>query len=369
MFAWAATRLGLLLAALVISPLVGTPGRGTDAAVPGPLAILGAWDTTWYVDISRYGYPVDTASVGLTFTNFAFFPLVPGIMAFGSMAGLNPFWTALIVANIGLLVAMAGMDWLTRREFGPEVASRVVWTLALLPTSLYAALPYTEGPVLGIAVVCAVLAMRGQIAIAGLLAAFVALARPPGILVALLVVLIALRNPAISRWKAIALGGGPAALALSGFLLWMQLARGSWSLPFDAQRPWGRGQPIVGLFTTLPELVQRAWIEVTNRRFTSEWTAVFRDLLALVVASFLILALARMVGWRSPWTVYSILCLAIPLSSGSPASLARFSVLAFPLIWPIAAWVGTVQRRQLWIASSAVALTLLFIVQLKFRAP
>jgi hypothetical protein len=369
LFAWATTRLGLLLAALVISPLVGTPGRGTDAAVPGPLSILGSWDTTWYLDISRHGYPADTSPVGTTFTNFAFFPFVPGIMAVGSMVGLNPFWTGLIVANTGLLVALAGMDWLTRREFGPAIASRVVWTAALLPTSLYAALPYTEGPVLGIAVICAVLALRGQVAIAGLLAAFVALARPPGMLVALLVVLIALRNPATSRWRAVALGGGPAALAVSGFLLWMQQARGSWSLPFDAQRPWGRGQPIIGLFTTLPGLVERAWNEVIHGRFTSEWTSVLRDLLALGVATFLILALAKMVGWRSPWTIYSILCLAIPLSSGSSASLARFSVLAFPLIWPIAVWVGEVRRRQLWIASSAVTLTLLFIVQLKFRAP
>ena len=66
---------------MVASLLLGLPTRGVDPAVPHALALLGGWDTTWYLDIARHGYAHDTGQVGTVFTNLAFFPLLPGIMA------------------------------------------------------------------------------------------------------------------------------------------------------------------------------------------------------------------------------------------------------------------------------------------------
>ena len=366
---WAISRAVFLILGVVATAIFGPPERGVDAVVPSWLSLFGGWDTSWYLDIAQHGYVTDVGAVGHSFTNVAFFPLLPGIMAAGRVIGMNPFWTAILVANVGVLVALMGIDWLTRREFGHPLATRTIWVFAFLPTGLFAALPYTEGLVLAFAVTAAVLASRGQVALAGLLAALAALARPPGILVAVLVVLIAIRRPGASRLRAITIGAGPSLAALGGLFIWMQRTRGSWSLPLDAQRAWGRGQLITGLWTSLPGFVQRAVDQVIHGHVTADWTSFTRDVAALVVAAALTIRLARRVGWGSPWTVYSALSVALPFSSGSPTSLARFSLMAFPLVWPLTEWVGADRNRHRVFAVAALALTALLVAQLRIRSP
>lgn len=366
---WAVSRLVFFALGALATAIVGAPERGVDPVVPRWIALFGGWDTSWYLDIARNGYATNVAAVGDSFTNFAFFPLLPGVMAAGRFVGINPFWTAVLAANLGVLVALMGIDWLTRQEFGPELAGRSVWVLAFVPTGLFSALPYTEGLVLAFAVLAAVLATRGMIVGAGLVAALAALARPPGILVAVLVVLIAWRRGDRSRLRAIACGAGPAVAAFGVFLVWMQHARGSWSLPLDAQRAWGRGQLITGLWTSLPGFVAHAADQVIHGQVTADWTSFVRDVAALVFAIVLVARLARRVGWRSPWTVYSLLSVALPFSSGSPTSLARFSLMAFPLVWPLTDWVGADQRRQRVLAGVALGLTALLVFQLRIRSP
>jgi hypothetical protein len=74
-------------------------------------------------------------------------------------------------------------------------------------------------------------------------------------------------------------------------------------------------------------------------------------------------------GLRSPWVVYSLMVLALPLSSGSIASLGRFGVLAFPLAWPAGDWLLADRRRVPWAAAAAVLLTVLLVAQLEMRSP
>ena len=50
-------------------------------------------------------------------------------------------------------------------------------------------------------------------------------------------------------------------------------------------------------------------------------------------------------GLRSPWVAYSAVVLAVPLSSGTITSMARFGLMAFPLLWPLADWLGATPRR------------------------
>ncbi|CAN0504573.1 unnamed protein product, partial [Phaeothamnion confervicola] len=86
--AWLGSRLIILAAALVAGQAFGVPTRGVDPAVPSSLVQLGGWDTTWYLDIARNGYEHDVGQVGHVFTNLAFFPLMPGVMALFLVVGL-----------------------------------------------------------------------------------------------------------------------------------------------------------------------------------------------------------------------------------------------------------------------------------------
>jgi hypothetical protein len=368
--AWAATRLLVLVAGLVASAALGVPTRGTDPSVPRAVSLLGGWDTTWYLDIARHGYQHDVSQVGTAFTNLAFFPLLPGVMALALAVGLNPFITALCLSNLVFLGALTAVHGLTAHRFGAAAATRATWALALLPPATYAFLAYTEGLTLALGAAAALAAIRRRWALAGAAAALAALARPPGTLVALLLVLLAWRDPAPRRARRIALAAAPTAVAVAAFLGWMQVARGSWDLPFRAQRAWDRGQIVTGLVTDGPSEIEAGIHRLIHLQVSAAWTSTVRDLAAVLVFGWLLVRLWRREGGlRSPWVAYSLAVLALPLSTGTIASFARFGVVAFPLMWPLGDWLGDDRRRWTAYTVLAVAITCLLVAQLSMRSP
>jgi hypothetical protein len=375
--AWAVSR-GLTLALGVIASLAfGIPTRGVDPAVPDALALLGGWDTTWYLDVARHGYALDMGQVGHVYTNLAFFPLLPGIMALFLALGLNPFVGALVVGNLAFLGALWGIHAFTAARAGEAAAIRATWVMALLPPAAYCSLAYTEAIALACAVAAALAAVRGRWALAGLVAALGTLARPTGILVALLLALLAVGEPPPGRWRRAALGVLPSVAAMAAFLGWMAAARGSAFLPFDAQRAWDRGQAGYGWITHFPTEIAAGWDLVASGTFTAAWHATARDLVFLALYAWLLVRLWRAEGGvRSPWVVYSAAALVVPLSSGTIGSIARFGVLAFPLVWPLADWLSGDRaaaiwdrRRAVWAGGTAAVLIALLVAQLTMRSP
>ena len=367
--AWLGSRLLILAAALAAGLAFGVPTRGVDPAVPQSLVQLGGWDTTWYLDIARHGYEHDLGQVGEVFTNLAYFPLMPGLMALFLAIGLNPFIGGLVISNLAFLGALGGLHALTASRFGDATAARATWVMALAPPALYCSLAYTEGIALACAVLAALCAVRRRYALAGLIAAVAGLTRPTGILVALLVALISLQDPAAGRIRRLALAVLPTALAVAAFLGWMAVARGSALLPLEAQRAWDRGQLGVGLVTAAPNEIAAGWRLAASGHFTAAWTATARDLGFLAVYLWLLVRLWRSEGPRSPWVIYCAAVIAVPLSSGTTTSLARFGLLAFPLAWPMADWLDRDERRALRAGAVAVGLTLLLVAQLTIRSP
>ncbi len=364
--AWAVSRAIVLAFALAGSAALGLPERGVDPAVPRALELIGGWDTSWYLNVARFGYERDAGQVGEVFSNLAFYPLLPGIMALALAVGLNPFLAALAISNLAFLGALYGVSALTRARFGEAMAVRTTWTLALFPMAVVASMAYTEALTLALAVAAAVLATRGRWALAGLAAAPAALARPPGVLAAVLVALIAWQAPEPRRARRLALALLPSVVAIAAFLCWLQVARGDWSLSFTAQRAWDRGQPVVGLVTALPREIAAAAGHIAGAEFFAAWTAVGRDLAFAALFVWLLVRLWRSDGGlRSPWVAYSALVLAVPLSTGSVDSMGRFGLMAFPLMWPLADWADATPRRRNWCIAGAVAVTALLVAQLK----
>lgn len=368
--AWASSRALVLGAAILFSVLLGVPERGVDPYVPHWLSLLGGWDTTWYLDVARHGYVHDMGQVGEIYTNLAFFPLMPGVMAAAIGIAVNPFAAALVVANLAFLGALAALAALTRGRDGELAAGRAVWTLALLPPALYCSLAYTEGLALASAIGAALAAVRGRWWAAGLLAAVASLSRPTGGIVVLLLVMLALGEPGPGRVRRVLWSAVPSIAAVGAFLGWMQVARGSAMLPFDAQRAWDRGQLGTGLVTAMPHEIAAGWDLVRDMNFTAAWTATFRDLAFLVLYAWLLARLWRREGGlRSPWVAYSAAVLLIPISSGTITSFARLGLLAFPLVWPLADWVHERPGRPRAAAALAVVLIVVLVAQLEIRSP
>ncbi|MFM8828740.1 MAG: hypothetical protein ACKOGE_05600 [Actinomycetota bacterium] len=388
--AWLASRLFVTGLGVISSVSFGRAEIGLDQAVPRALNLFGSWDTTWYLDIARRGYAFDVGQVGEVFTNVAFFPLMPMIMWVALALGLNPFWVSIIVSNAMFLVALVALFNLTKGRFGHEMAVRATWVLALAPPAVAASMAYTEGAALGLAVLAGYLAWKGHFGWAGSVAAVAVLTRPTGVLAVVPVVMLAWALGEEGRRRRLVKALLPAAVVGVAFLAYMQFRQGSWALPLEAQAAWGRGQLGVGLLSLLPaklgqalgglfggdligsrDLLGKETISELTGLSVGDWSAVVRDVLFGVIYVFLLARLWRREGGlRSPWVLYAFLVLVIPLSSGSVTSLARLGLLAYPLAWPMAEWLGEGgPGRRRWTAVAALVFIALMVAQLANQSP
>lgn len=374
LLAWLISRAVVFATAVVVSLTLGPPDLGVDRIVPRSLLVLGAWDTSWYLDIATRGYDSYTDLAGAVYTNLPFFPLVPMVMKVGIALGANPFMFALVVNNLAFLAALVVLGRLTRQRFGPRMGELTVWAAALFPASAYASMAYTEAITMLLAVGAAYLSLRDRWRWAAAVAALAVLARPPGAMVSVLVAAMSwyrggTRRERLRRAAWLIL---PAVLTLLAFLVWMQVFRGSWRLPFQAQEAWRRGPLGVGLITYLPVEIGDAVRALLRGDWFQFWTPLVRQGTVTVAYLVLLWRLARWErhGCRSPWVVYSAATLALPLASGSFTSMTRFGLLAFPLAWPVCAWLeGRSARLRRLAAFLAVAGLVVLVTELHFYSP
>jgi hypothetical protein len=377
--AWALSRALVIVLAIIVERLLGPTSLGNDPSVPAPLTLLGSWDTSWYIDIARHGYDHYTGLVGVVFTNLAFFPLLPMVMWVGIRTSTNPFIWGFVVSNLAFFGAVLGMHRLSWDRRDLAFANRATWVFAFAPPAIYASLAYTDGLLIALAIGASLAATRGHWYLAGLAAALAALTRPPGILVAVLVVMIAASAadlPWPARVRHALIGSVPAVLTVGGFLAWMQLERGSWELPLNAQGAWHRGALGISLVTGLPKATYSV-IDYIVPPFKHGlfqhlvWTGSERDFLFTILMVVLCVALWRTEGgWRSPWVLFSVLAIFVPLLSGSYSSMMRFGLVAFPLVWPVADWLGHGgRRRQTWVIGATLFVTVVLVLQLQVTSP
>lgn len=377
--AWAVSRIIVVGTVLIGTAWLGHHVSPADPSVYHALMPLGSWDAGWYFDIARHGYAHNTGTVTTVQTNLAFFPMLPLILRIGLLLGLNVFAWGFAIANLAFLGALLAVHAITRLRFGQAMADRAAWCLALAPPAVYASMVYTDGITLALAAAAGYAALRQRWLLAGLAGAGAALMRPPGLIVALLVALIALMEADASwrdRIRHAALGAVPGVLAVAAFFGWMQEARGSWRLPMLAERAWRRPPLGVHIFADIwnssyqivARPIQRPWPDLVH---WMTWSADARDLVFTIILLALVAWLWRSEGtWRSPWAVYATLAVLFPFGGGGVGSMTRYSLIAFPLIWPIAAWVGRGGRvRGPALAGVAVVVMIALSLQLHYAAP
>jgi hypothetical protein len=68
--------------------------------------------------------------------------------------------------------------------------------------------------------------------------------------------------------------------------------------------------------------------------------------------------------------LFSVLAIFVPLLSGSYSSMMRFGLVAFPLVWPVADWLGHGgRRRQTWVIGATLFVTVVLVLQLQVTSP
>ncbi|HNP74185.1 MAG TPA: mannosyltransferase family protein [Kouleothrix sp.] len=306
-------------------PIKQAVARGWHFSPYRLVDIWGRWDTGWYLDIAAHGYALNGAPQ-TTQSNIAFFPLYPFLvrcLAYLIPARLRtPGATLLagaLLSNLLLLAALALLYALVVALFADTaVARRAVFYLLIFPTSFFFSCMYTESIFLFLSVAAFYAAQRRLFWLAAVLGALLALARPPGVLIAVPLAWLYFES---LGWRVRKVGWGLAALALIpasllGFLASLYPLTGNFFAPIQVQGAWGRG-------FAMPWQTLLHPVGVVAFITPLDW---------LATVGFLLLALIAL--RRLPSLAYGLFALLLmlpPLLSGTLVSSARFCAVLFPL--------------------------------------
>lgn len=377
---WAATRIALLMLSY-LAVVMSTSGYDTGYIAHSLHSLLDnwdRWDAMWYTSIAAKGYWTDQA--------FAFFPLYPLLIKAVTLV-IGPRWllAAMVVANLGALVAFIGIALLAVQEIGTtDGAWRSIALLASYPLAFFLAAPYTEPLFLGWAALSLLTMRRGSWRWAALWTFLAVLTRPTGVILlpallweygrqhgwwtrATLEALRAyyhtgagwltckrvahlIRDPA--AWDfVLALASGPVAIGL--FALYCRITRGHFLIFLHAQAFWHRTQEPI--WTTLVQCVQLVFALPP----LSFWQMrLLVDLLPVLAFGAITLICIR----RQPvaFTLYMLgliyLTVATPVTQRLEPdplfSAGRFLLVAAPMFVLFARWTATRPWLQLLLVST-----------------
>ncbi|MCC5477617.1 glycosyltransferase family 39 protein [Streptomyces barringtoniae] len=307
----------------------------TNAVRGHPLVknLAHSWDSRWYLHIAAqgYGHKIWITPQGAVQSDWAFFPLYPGLIrALTTVLPFTPGQAALLISWIAAGVAAYGVYAIGHLLYGRGVATALVALWAAMPHSVELTIAYTESLFAALAIWSLYCVLKGRWLWAGALAALAGLSRPSGFAVAGAVCIAAAYEVVRQRGRAPAsvwAGAVLAPLGWLGYVLWV----GSQT-----------GDLLGGYFK-----VQSAWdsrfdFGVGSARFLKALLlhgggAVYPAAVVIVAAGVLLFALLCLERAPLALVVFAgVLVLLVVGGSGSFSSKPRFLLPAFPLLIPMA---------------------------------
>jgi|HubBroStandDraft_4_1064222.scaffolds.fasta_scaffold40407_1 hypothetical protein len=310
-------------------------GRTTDPWILQGLGGLLSRDGQHYLAIASEGYR--------TPQSWAFFPLYPmAARALGPVLGGAPR-AGLAIALVASLACCALLYATTTASQGEGAAARAVALFLAFPTHFFFGAFYTEALFFAFVAIATQSYAEGRWPRAAVAGALAATTRSTGILLVPALALAALHrqgwrkiDPRVA-WLVLV----PAAMA--AFFAAGYFATGHWAAPLEAQATWGRK-------TTFPLLtIAQAAQDLRRDPFDLQ-----RDVdIAAVLAGFVIAArsLRRVDAAHS---VYLLLALLLPLSSGLVHSMARY-VASVPAVYLVLAQDLAARRRFIPVVAMSLA--------------
>ena len=310
------------------------------------------WDGKHYQDIALNGYRFG----GEGLPTVAFFPLYPLLIrVLLPLTGHNSVVAALLVSNLAMFAAVLLLYDLVAVDIGPAIAYRTVLLLMIFPTSFFLVAALTESLALALAI-ASVWAMRRQRWwLAGAAGFGLALARVPGVLIAV-VLLVSYLQARRWNWRAIRPDALAALLPPLGLALFMLYQWSRFGTPFAfliAQGSWNNGAapPWVILGKML-----------MNVKSSPEWEmAAFQ---ICIWAGFLALTLYALRRLPLPYGLTALLLLLPAYLASQRGSLPRHVLIAFPVFVALACVMDRAWPRWLLVSATLpllVFLTMLFV--------
>ncbi|MFG2965669.1 hypothetical protein ACGFZS_20525 [Streptomyces sp. NPDC048288] len=322
-----------------------------------------AWDARWYQHIAAHGYGhlIEITRQGAVQTDWAFFPLYPGLVrVVTTVLPLTPGQAAFLVAAAAAVVAAWGIHRVGAHLYGGAVATALVVLWAVLPQSVELTIGYTESLFSALAAWSLYCVLKGRWLWAGSLAALAGLSRPSGFAVAAAVV-VAGGYEAVRRRGRVPVGLWAgcllAPLGWLGYVLWVGQRTGDLlGGYFEVQRAWSsRFDFGAGSLRFLKGLLLHGGAFV----YTVD--------LAIVAAGVLLFCLLCLDRAPLVLVVFAgVLVLVVMGGSGDFSSKPRFLLPAFPLLIPLAR--ALVRSRRARPAQAVLVVGALTAVSLLFGA-
>jgi len=326
------TRLALIAIAELASMVIGQrPGVHYAASANPLLAVWGRWDAEHYLGIAQQGY-----------SGFepAFFPLYPLLIRIVTTLTGSHLIAGLIVSNTAGFFALLYLYKLVAHEYNRQVAQRAVFYVSIFPTAIFFSAVYSESLFLFLTVGSFYYVRERAWIKAGLFGFFAALTRSEGVLLAvpfLIEWLVAFREGGreFARYwfddivKPL-VGMALVPLGLGVYMAYLWVLTGDPLRFSHVQTHWDRhaAAPWVSVWNTVEKIAHaHAPQTIANQSLELFFTALML---------FVLVAGVRRV--RLSYSVYMLLSILVPMSTGSLMSMQRFALVLFPMFALLALW-------------------------------
>jgi hypothetical protein len=300
-------------------------------------------DAWYYRQIAATGYEPATPDHKPKNT-WAFFPGYPLLLRALGGTSDRTFWIlAVLVSNAALLGALFAVAAAARTMGASnDDAERAVWYIALFPTSYFFSLPLTESLFLLLSAAAFLAAARQRWPVAGILGAFATATRVIGICLLPALLLLPLQRRQRLTTQQLWLFAIP--LGVLAFIAYLDIHTGDPLAFVHAQTLWGR--------STAPRFAMA--FPNSGLTLSKPWNFVALN----AAAALLMIAAGLRFLVRRQWSyaAYTLLSAAVPLSSGSFQSMARYALADFPLFYFLAAIGRTPTRDRAIITTFVIIL-------------
>jgi hypothetical protein len=263
----------------------------------------------------------------------------------------------MITSNIALLLGLLAVAAAGHAMgIADDEVERAAWYLALFPTSYFFSLPMTESLFLMLSAGSLLAAARQKWWAAGVAGGLASATRVIGICLLPVLLLLPQQRRERTTWQQLWLLLVP--IGLVAFIVFLYMRTGDPIGFIHAQTLWGRHASATFIDTSvLPKglMISKPW-----------------NFVALNVAAGLLMTAAGisfLVRRQWSFAAYTLLSVAIPLSSGSLQSMARYALVDFPMFYWLASICRTPARDRAVLATFVITLgwlVALFTLRLDF---
>ncbi len=294
-------------------------------------------DSSWYLEISKYGYPEESSATASA-RHWVFFPAFPLIISSLAKITTSTLLPAIFINAVFFLVGLSVLStYLSLSGFERGTRNFIIGCLCFHPYSYFFSTPHTEAGFFMLLVTSLFLASyrNSHLLLTGVLG-FLLCYRPTGILIYPSLFLGA-KNKRIFIVCSLF-----AVLGLSYYFYYLWQLTGSPFAWLVNQKVWGRGMGSYGLMGVLDEV----------RNIVLPWSFSFSHFLVTVLA---ICALSYFFFKKNFSFAFMILIpLLALLQTGTLLSVSRVMMPIFPVYIYLASVIKSEDARTMFLLSSAV---------------